>query len=751
MTSPHSSSQILKQLKAGQQGYVRHLTGGHHLVQRLLALGFTPGASLQVLRSSEHGPVLVSIRGTQIAIGHHEAENILISISDQIENASDPTIAEIQVTIALAGQPNVGKSTIFNALTGLNQHVGNWTGKTVERKSGDFTFEGIRYNLVDLPGTYSLTANSDEECIARDFILKEHPDIVIAVVDAATLERNLYLISELLLLPAPVILALNMMDVASREGIQIEAHVLQTALGIPVVPMSASRGKGLSDLMQAVKKVLSGEFDYLPNKPSILPKHQEVYSQVAQLIKKFVPIVYPEDWVALKLLEGDGELINLMHNEMPPEDWRHVHALLYEHEDAILDIAGARYEWIARMIRAAVVQPSITRVGLTARLDRILTHPFWGTLILAGVLGLVFFLTYSIGTPLQTWLADRLGDFSDMVKISLATSPVWLVELITGGLLGGVGMVLTFLPILIIFFAILGFLEDTGYLARAAYLTDRWMHKMGLHGKSFLPILLGFGCNVPAVLGTRIIESRRARLLTILLIPFIPCTARMAVITVLAPLFFTSSTAVWVSWGLIGGNILLLAALGLILHKFAFNNEHTAFIMELPLYHIPNFRTIGIYVWTNIAGFLEKTAKVILLASLIIWFFSYFPGGDINSSYLAAFGKTIQPIGQWMGLPWPALVALLTSVVAKENTIATLGVLYGDLASTLPLILSKASSLAMLVFQILFIPCIATVAAIRQETRSIRWTLFSVILMLVLALGAAILVYQVGRALFPGA
>jgi ferrous iron transport protein B len=225
----------------------------------------------------------------------------------------------------------------------------------------------------------------------------------------------------------------------------------------------------------------------------------------------------------------------------------------------------------------------------------------------------------------------------------------------------------------------------------------------------------------------------------------------MAVITVLAPLFFTSSTAVWVSWGLIGGNILLLAALGLILHKFAFNNEHTAFIMELPLYHIPNFRTIGIYVWINIAGFLEKTAKVILLASLIIWFFSYFPGGDINSSYLAAFGKTIQPIGQWMGLPWPALVALLTSVVAKENTIATLGVLYGDLASTLPLILSKASSLAMLVFQILFIPCIATVAAIRQETRSIRWTLFSVILMLVLALGAAILVYQVGRALFPGA
>ncbi len=750
MTTPNFTSQILRNLKVGQRGFIRHLTGGHNLVQRLLALGFTPGAPIQILRSSDHGPLLVSIRGTQIAIGHHEAENILISASDYSETEEVPRSAEVKVTIALTGQPNVGKSTIFNALTGMNQHVGNWTGKTVERKSGNFTHEGIVYNLVDLPGTYSLTANSDEERIARDFILKERPDIVIAVVDAATLERNLYLISELLLLPSPVILALNMMDVASREGIQIEVPVLQSALGIPVVPMSASHSKGLMDLMLVVKKMLAGEFPYLPNKPSILPKHLDVLNQVKRIIANYVPPIYPEDWVALKLLEGDAEMIQLMETEMPGPEWQKIHALLYQHEDAILDIAGARYEWIARMIRVAVVQPPITRVGITVRLDRILTHPLWGTIILAGVLGLVFFFTYSVGSPIQAWLASLVSNLSDLIRTSLVSVPVWMVELIASGILGGLGMVLTFLPILVIFFAILGFLEDTGYLARAAYLTDRWMHQMGLHGKSFLPILLGFGCNVPAVLGTRIIESRRARLLTILLIPLIPCTARMAVVTVLAPLFFTPVVAAWVSWGLIAGNLFLLAVLGLILHKFAFNNEHTAFIMELPLYHIPNLRTIGMYVWNNIAGFLEKAGKVILLASLVVWIFSYFPGGDINSSWLAEFGKIIEPVGQWMGLPWPALVALLTSVVAKENTIATLGILYGDLASTLPVILSGASSLAMLVFQMLFIPCIATVAAIRQESRSLKWTIFSVLLMLGLALGASVLVYQLGHFLFPG-
>jgi len=334
---------------------------------------------------------------------------------------------------------------------------------------------------------------------------------------------------------------------------------------------------------------------------------------------------------------------------------------------------------------------------------------------------------------------------ANALRTGWPAGPHWLVEFLAGGLLGGIGMVLTFLPILVIFFAILGFMEDTGYMARAAYLTDRWMHLMGLHGKSFLPILLGFGCNVPAVMGTRIIESKRARLLTILLIPLVPCTARMAVVAVLASLFF-GKAAFWVSWGLIGSNLVLLAVLGLTMHHFFFEDEHVPFIMELPLYHLPNFKTIGIYIWQNITGFVQKAGTIILYASLVVWALSYFPYGNESTSLLASVGRFLAPVGAWMGLPWPVLLALLTSFVAKENTIATLGILYGGL-TTLPTVMVPAAALALLVFQMLFIPCVGTVAAIRQETRSLKWTATSVGLMFGLSLGLSVLVYQLGRML----
>jgi ferrous iron transport protein B len=304
-------------------------------------------------------------------------------------------------------------------------------------------------------------------------------------------------------------------------------------------------------------------------------------------------------------------------------------------------------------------------------------------------------------------------------------------------------MVLTFLPILVIFFAILGFMEDTGYMARAAYLSDRWMHMIGLHGKSFMPILLGFGCNVPAILGPRIIESRRARLLTTLLIPLVPCTARMAVITILAAVFFGPS-AFWIAWGLVGCSLLILAGLGLVLHHLFFENEHVPFIMELPLYHLPNFRTIGIYIRDNVLGFLKKAGTTILVATLFVWALSYFPTGNVMTSYLGMAGKFLEPIGSWMGLPWPVLVALLTSFVAKENTVATLGVLYGDL-NMLKTVMTPAAMLAFLVFQILFIPCVGTVAAFQQEIRSWKWTAASVGMQLALSLGLAVAVYQIGR------
>ena len=664
-----------------------------------------------------------------------------------------PAVRERPILVALAGQPNVGKSTLFNLLTGLHQHVGNWPGKTVERKEGHFTFNGASYRLVDLPGTYSLTANSPEELIAREFILRERPDVVVAVVDAATLERSLYLVAELLPLPVPVVVALNMMDVARQEGIQIEPEVLQAALGVPVVPMSATRGVGVPELLETVERMARGDLPYAPRLPQIRPDHREVLETIAERIAGYVPEPYPRDWVALKLLEGDTEVTRMMREALPPERWEEVHAVLRAHDDAQVAVASGRYEWIGRMVRAAVTRPRVGQIGLTERLDRWATHPVWGLVILAGILGLVFWLTYTVGAPIQGLLETYgVSALAEAVRGWLSGAPAWLSGLLADGVIGGAGAVLTFLPILVIFFAAMAFLEDVGYMARAAYVMDGLMHLIGLHGKSFLPLFLGFGCNVPAILGTRVIESRRARLLTILLAPLVPCTARMAVIVFLAPAFF-GPAAPLVAWGLVLLSLGVLALTGIALNRALFGGRRSAFIMELPLYHLPNWRTIGLSVWQRSLSFVRKAGTVILVVSVVIWALSTLPGGSAEESYLAQLGEFLEPVGRLLGLDWRLTVALLSSFVAKENSIATLGVLFraGEegLAALLAATYPPATALAFLVVQVLFIPCVATVAAIRQETASWRWTVFSIGLLLAISLLAGAVTFHVTSRLMP--
>jgi len=662
------------------------------------------------------------------------------------------------ITVALAGQPNVGKSTLFNLLTGLNQHVGNWPGKTVERKEGTFTYNGHTYRLVDLPGTYSLTANSAEEIIARDFIIKERPDVVVVVVDAAILERSLYLVAELLPLPTPVIVALNMMDVAQQEGFRIEPEVLEAALGVKVVPMVAARNVGVRELVKTIDTVARDGYIYTPKRPEIRADHREVLAQIETLINGCVPEPYPQDWVALKLLEGDREITRMMRECLPEERWEDVHDVLRAHDDALVAVAGGRYEWIGRMIRAAVTRPKVGQIGLTERLDRWATHPFWGLLMLAGILGLTFWLTYAIGAPLQELLDTYVvGNLAELARTWLGGAPPWLSDLIVDGVIGGAGAVLTFLPILVIFFAVMGALEDVGYMARAAYVMDGFMHLMGLHGKSFLPLFLGFGCNVPAVLGTRVIESPKARLLTIMLAPLIPCTARMAVVAFLAPAFF-GSAATLVSWGLILVALVVLALSGVLINKIAFRGQRAAFIMELPLYHVPNGRTIGLLVWQRSLAFLKKAGTLILVVSVVVWILSALPGGEIETSFLAQIGHLLEPVGRLMGFDWRLMVALLTGFVAKENSIATLGVLFGStgltaggagegagLAETLAATFPAATALAFLVVQMLFIPCVATVAVVQQETGSWRWTLFNVGFLLLVSWAAGAGVFWLAR------
>ena len=661
-----------------------------------------------------------------------------------------------EILVALAGQPNVGKSTVFNLLTGLNQRVGNWPGKTIEQKVGACRYNDRALRVVDLPGIYSLTANSPEEVIARDFIIKEKPDVVVAIIGAATLERNLYLVSELLSLPAPVVIGLNMMDVAERERIRIEPQVLQAAIGVPVVPMVATRNQGVRDLIAAVEAVVDGRFEYAPRRPQIRQDHREVLDQIEALIEEAVPEPYPLRWTALKLLEGDPEMTRLVRERLSDEGWTATHAILLEHEDAVVAIASGRYDWIGRMTRAALIRPQAGQITLTERWDRLATHPIWGLGLLAVALTIIFGLTYSLGAPLQEALeAHVIGSLAGWLTATLSGGPPWLTGLLVDGVLAGAGTVLTFVPILIIFFASMAVLEDLGYMARAAYVMDGFMHLMGLHGLSFLPLFLGFGCNVPAVIGTRIIDGPRARLLTILLAPLVPCTARMVVIAFLAPIFF-GSNATLVSGGLILMSLLVLAVVGVAINKLVLRRERVAFIMELPLYHVPNARTIVLSVWQRTLEFISKAGSIILIVSVVLWVLSVFPG-EAEESALALIGRQLEPVGRLMGLSWKMVLALLTSFLAKENAIATLGVLYGAGESGLGLqealagAVSPAAALSFMVVQMLFIPCAATLAVIRQETGSWKWTLFELGLMLAISATGGVAVFQISRLVGWGA
>jgi ferrous iron transport protein B len=667
---------------------------------------------------------------------------LLIQADPSLSTQSEPALV-----VALAGQPNVGKSSAFNDLTRGAQYVSNWPGKTSEPKTGTCDAHGRLVQVVDLPGAYSLTANSTEERAVRDFLIHDRPDVVALIVNATALERNLYLLAELLALPVKVVLGLNMLDTAAQQGIRIEAQVLEAALGLPVVPLNAARSQGVHALIEAAICVAAQSEGYDPKRPEIRADHRSVLQDLQSLIAPYVPAPYPVDWMALKLLEGDRQITEFLQPHLG-EQWPAVHAILMQHEDAILAIAGGRYEWIGRVMRAAITQPRAGQLTLTDRIDRVATHPLWGMLILLGILGVLFWLTYALGTPLQTWLDVHLVQAGSLwAQAQMQAAPPWLTGLVVNGMIAGVGTVLTLLPVLLIFFTALGILDDLGYMARAAYVMDRFMHLMGLHGKSFLPLFLGFGCNVPAVVGARSIESPKARLITILVTPLVPCTARLAVLATLAPIFF-GARALYVSWGLVALNLVVLTGVGIVLHEGFLGGEHKAFIMELPLYQLPNLRTIGTSLWQRLVDFMKMAGTIILVVSVLLWALSTFPGGTIQTSFLGLIGQKLEPLGRSMGLDWQMLVALLTSFVRKENTIPTLAVLYGvgtqgaGLAEVLSSRLTQPAALAFLAVQMLFIPCMATLATIHQETHSWRWTALSVGLLLAVSLVMGITIYQ---------
>jgi ferrous iron transport protein B len=629
------------------------------------------------------------------------------------------------------------------------QHVGNWPGKTVEQKTGVLHRGNLTMSFVDLPGTYSLTANSAEEQIARDYLIKENPNIVVAVLNAASLERNLYLVAELIELAPRLIIALNMIDVAQQEGIEIDAKALSATLNTPVVPIIASKNQGLEELLVTIERESA-----LPIDPGRL-QHIEygtetktIIDHVDALLDDSITMPYPRHWTAMKLLEGDTQINKLVMGRVSNDKFAVLDSYLRANESAAVTIATLRYEWVRKMMGVAQKKRQLSRVSLTENLDRIATHPLLGLFTLLAILCVMFALVYSIGIPAQKFLdAELVQRGREFVNNSLDI-PFWLRSLLANGILSGVGTVLTFIPILVFFFAAWAVMEDVGYMARAAFVTDRFMHMLGLHGKSVLPLCLGFGCNVPAVLGTRIIDSPRSRLLTILITPLVPCTGRMAVVTLIAAAFF-GNLAIFVSIGLVMFSLVMLIIVGLILNRFIIGGENTALLMELPLYHVPNPRIIGMVTWQNTVAFIKRAGTIILAVSLIIWALSIAPSGDIDTSFLSQIGKFLEPLGRLMGLNWQMMVALLSSFIAKENTIASLGTLLNGqgvgLTQQLKLLLTPASALAFLVLQVLFIPCIATVTAIYHETRSWRWPALTIAYQLVISFSVAILVFQVWR------
>lgn len=626
--------------------------------------------------------------------------------------------------IALVGRPNVGKSTIFNALTGLTQHTGNWPGKTVELAQGWMRLDDRRQaRLVDLPGTYSLGPQSAkpeaaarrgavhgghgarlgvDEAVARDYVLEQRPELLVAVVNAAALEQDLFLVGQLKSLPVPKLMVANMTDVLERRGIEVDYALLAERLGMPVVPVSALRRGDIAKLQSAISQAVS-----------IAPG--------ASASETAAP---------------------------PAGDSAGIHAWV----DRVLD--GVVRASQRQQRRAGMVSEAPAR-GFEDALDAHLAHPLRGLVALLLVLGGVFAVTFGIGTPLQGLLEEGIVvPLMSLAETVLAGGPPWLARLVVDGVLGSAGIVVTFLPILALFFAALAVLEDSGYMARAAVVMDRFMHLIGLHGKSFLPLFLGFGCNVPAVMGTRTIESPRGRILMAVLIPLVPCAARMAVINFVAAAFF-GVQATFVIWGLVTLSMFVVMVLGVILSRTILHDpENEELLMELPAYHWPNLRTMGYLVWYKLKSFLHKAGTVIVVASTIMWATGYFPHGVLETSYLARVGHALEPLGRLAGLDWRLLLAAFAGFVAKENALAALAVLYGagggsgTLTATLAASVSLPSALSFMVLTMLFIPCVATVAVIRQELKSRAWTAFVLVVLFVISFGAAMLVYRVTSALF---
>ncbi|MEA2037452.1 MAG: ferrous iron transport protein B [Nanoarchaeota archaeon] len=670
------------------------------------------------------------------------------------------------IRIALAGNPNCGKTTLFNNLTGMRQHVGNWPGKTVEKKDGTFTYKGTSINIIDLPGTYSLTAYSIEELIARDYIVDENPDIVINILDASNLERNLYLTIQLIELGANVVVALNMNKFANKKELKINAEKLSQLLGVPVIKVEAIDKTGKEELLKSIIKAHQ-EAKKARNKITYGAEIEEHITQLENIVKNSISIkknLTPK-WIALKLLEKDKQVIekiSMLKNGkdvLKKAEGIQKHLIQVFGEDVDAAIADSRYGFIAGLTAESVEKPRIDKITRSDYIDKVVTNRFLGIPIFLAVMYLMFQITFSVAAPLMGWIDGFFGFLAEHLTniISALNGPEWLVSLVADGIIGGVGSVIIFLPNILLLFLIISFLEDSGYMARAAFIMDKVMHKIGLHGKSFIPMLLGFGCNVPAIMATRTLESKKDRILTILINPFMSCGARLPVYILFVSAFFTRNQGMVIfSLYLLG--ILVAIFMGLIFKKTLLKGLSSPFVMELPPYRLPTIKGTLIHMWERGKVFMIKAGTIIFSVVLVIWFLGSVPFGveyGSEQSVIGMIGKAISPVFQPLGFgTWQASVALIFGVLAKEVVVGTLGTLYGVAEGGLGQVLAQTftplTAYAFMVFTLLYVPCAAALAAIKRETNSWGWMWFSAVYLTAVAWIGAFIVYQGGLLLGLG-
>ena len=705
------------------------------------------------------------------------------------------------LTIALAGNPNSGKTTIFNELTGARQHVGNYPGVTVEKKEGVCRHDGVEMRIVDLPGTYSLTAYSIEELVARDFIIGEGPDVVVDIVDASNIERNLYLAVQVMELGAPLVLAFNMSDVAQRRGLLFDLPLLEQLLGVPIVSMVGHKGVGRDELLGAAVEVSrTGQ----RSDPARIDYGSEIEEELAKLCRlitqsETAPIGAPGRWVALKLLEGDSEVRELIHDPVllveAEQAAEHLEDILGDSPEAL--IADRRYGFISGACQETVRSTVESRHSRSDRIDSVVTSRIAGLPIFLGLMYAVFHLTFTLGEPPMGWLESLFGWFARLLNSLWAASPDSLLRsLLVDGIIGGVGGVLVFLPNILLLFLAIAVLEDSGYMARAAFLMDRLMHKIGLHGKSFIPMLIGFGCSVPAIMATRTLESRRDRLTTMLVVPLMSCGARLPIYTLIIAAFFEAGKApmLWTIY-LIG--ILLAVGCAKLLKSTLLKGEAPPFVMELPPYRIPTAKGVLVHMWNRGGSYLKKAGTVILGVSIVLWAMQQWPGlpeekaqafaqqrsvaateaeladgaqqellthidnaeaeEALAASMMGRIGRRLEVVLRPCGFDWKVSTAMIGAFAAKEVFVSQMGIVYslGEgqdersdfLRAKLRANYTPLQGFCIMLFCLISAPCMATIAVTRRESNSWRWALFQLVGLTAIAWILTTAVYQIGRLL----